>query len=537
MIESEVAGAEELIRAAIAEGARVCFANPGTTEMPLVAALDSVPGIRAVLGLQENVCTGAADGYARIVGHAALTLLHLGPGLANGLANLHNARRARTPVVNVVGDHASWHLPYDAPLTSDIAALAGTVGTVHPVAGRAGIAAATHAAFADAHGRPGVATIVVPADFQQQVAATSHAQREVAPPVPPTFSAPPAPPAPDTNPEAIAATLRRAGAGAVLLLGGNGLRRAAQAAAGRIAAATGARLYSETFPARAERGGGLPCIARLPYFPEQAMLALADANVVILVGAAEPAAYFGYQGVPSLLARPGTVRKLAGPGEDAEHALAAVSELVTASGTAAAASYRPAGEAAAPARAEVPPPGTALSGAVAGAVLAALLPEDAIVSVEGGTCGYPFYDAAAGGLPHTVLTNTGGAIGQGLPVALGAAIAAPGRPVIALQSDGSGLYTPQALWTMAREGCDVVVLIAANRAYQVLRTELARHGQARPGLQADGLTRLDGPRVDWVALAGGFGVAAARAATAGELSQAIKRAVAEGGPRLIEMTL
>jgi acetolactate synthase-1/2/3 large subunit len=530
MTVPEPAGAEALIHAAIAEGARVCFANPGTTEMPLVAALDSVPGIRAVLGLQENVCTGAADGYARIAGHAALTLLHLGPGLANGLANLHNARRARTPVVNLVGDHASWHLPYDAPLTSDIAALAGTVGTVHPVAGRAGIAAATHAAFAAAHARPGVATIVVPADSQHQVVAGSHAERSAAP-------VPRARPVPDTDAEAIAATLRRDGAGAVLLLGGNGLSRAGQAAAGRIAAATGARLYSETFPARAERGGGLPGIARLPYFPEQAVSALADATVVVPAGAAEPVAYFGYQGIPSLLAPPGTVRRLAGPGEDAEHALEVVSELVTGSAAAAAASHRLTGEAATPARAEAPPQDTALSGSVAGAVLAAALPEHAIVSVEGGTCGYPFYDAAAGGPPHTVLTNTGGAIGQGLPCALGAAVAAPGRPVMALQSDGSGLYTPQALWTMARERCDVVVLIAANHAYRVLRTELARHGHEQPGSQASGLTSLDDPRVDWVALAGGFGIGAARAATAGELRQAIERATAEGGPHLIEMRL
>jgi acetolactate synthase-1/2/3 large subunit len=514
-------GAEALVQAALAQGAQVCFANPGTTEMPLVAALDNVPGIRAVLGMQENVCTGAADGYARITGKAALTLLHLGPGLANGLANLHNARRAHTPLVNVVGDHASWHLRYDAPLTSDIAALAGTVGTVFPVTGRAGVADATAAAFADAHGRRGVATVVVPADFQGEAAADDDAQRSAAP-------AAHIPRPADAAVEAVASALREDGPAAVLILGGNGLSRAGQAAAGRIAAATGASLYSETFPARAERGGGLPGIGRLPYFPEDALAALADAMVVITAGADEPVAYFGYQGIPSLLAPSGTVRRLAGPAEDAEHALIALAELVAGRGTAASA---------APERGEVPPPGTPLSGPVAAAVLAAMLPEHAIVSVEGGTCGYPFYDAAAGGSPHTVLTNTGGAIGQGLPVALGAAIAAPGRPVIALQSDGSGLYTPQALWTMAREGCDVVVLIAANHVYRVLRTELARHGQEQPGPQASSLTSLDGPRVDWVALAGGFGIAAARAATAGELSQAIKHAVAEGGPQLIEMTL
>jgi acetolactate synthase-1/2/3 large subunit len=521
MTEPELTGAEALIQAAVTEGAGICFANPGTTEMPLVAALDTVPGIRAVLGLQENVCTGAADGYARIAGTAALTLLHLGPGLANGLANLHNARRAHTPVVNVVGDHASWHLCYDAPLTSDIAALAGTVGTVYPVTGRAGVAATAAAAFADAHARRGVATVVVPADFQAEAAAGDHTERR-------TAALPGTRLVPGADIEAIAGTLRQAGARAVLIIGGNGLSRAGQVAAGRIAAATGARLYSETFPARAERGAGLPGIARLPYFPEDAATALKDASAVIAVGAAEPVAYFGYQGIPSLLAPPGTVRRLAEPAEDAEQALIALAELVAGRETAASA---------APARGEVPPPGTPLSGPVAGAVLAALLPEDAIVSVEGGTCGYPFYDAAAGGPRHTLLTNTGGAIGQGLPVALGAAIAAPGRPVVALQSDGSGLYTPQALWTMGRERCDVVVLIAANHAYRVLRTELARHGQAQPGPQAAGLTSLDGPRIDWVALTGGFGVAAARVATAGELGQAFKHAVAEGGPQLIEMTL
>jgi acetolactate synthase-1/2/3 large subunit len=517
----ELTGAEALVSAAIAQGTQVCFANPGTTEMSLVAALDSVPGIRAVLGLQENVCTGAADGYARIAGHAAMTLLHLGPGLANGLANLHNARRARTPVVNIVGDHASWHLPYDAPLTSDIAALAGAVGTVHPVTSRAGIAEATRAAFAAAHGRPGVATVVVPADLQYEAAITNDASRAVAGvmrrPIPV-----------DADVVGIAAALREAGSGAVLLLGGNGLSRPGQVAAGRIAAATGARLYSETFPARVERGGGLPALGRLPYFPEQATSALADATVVVTAGAAEPVAYFGYQGIGSLLAPPGTVRRLAGPEEDAEEALMALAELVAG---------RDAGARARAARDEIPPPGTPLSGAAVGAVLAADLPEHAIVSIEGGTCGYPFYDAAAGGPPHTVLTNTGGAIGQGLPVALGAAIAAPDQPVIALQSDGSGLYTPQALWTMARERRDVVVLIAANHAYRVLRTELARHGQEQPGPHACALTSLDGPRVDWVAMAGGFGVAAARVATAGELSQAVKHAVAEGGTHLIEMTL
>ncbi|MGH3166676.1 MAG: acetolactate synthase large subunit [Trebonia sp.] len=521
MTTPELTGAEALVRAAAGQGAQVCFANPGTTEMPLVAALDSMPGIRAVLGLQENVCTGAADGYARITGRAALTLLHLGPGLANGLANLHNARRARTPVVNVIGDHASWHLPYDAPLTSDIAALAGTVGSVHQVKDRAKIAAVTRGAIGDAHARRGVVSLIVPADFQ-----SASATEPGGPGTPPVLAR--RHKAAPEHIEAIAATLRRERQRAVILLGGNGLTRVGQQAAARVAVATGARLYSETFPACAERGGGLPAIDRLPYFPEAAAAALNDASIVITAGAAEPVTYFGYEGVPSTLARPGTLLNLAGPRDDAEHALQYLAELIAGPDVP---DVQP------PAAVPVPPPDTPLSGPVAGAAIAGCLPEHAIVSVEGGTCGYPFYTASAASAPHTVMTNTGGAIGQGLPCALGAAIAAPSRPVFAVQSDGSGLYTAQALWTMAREACDVVVLIAANNAYNVLRTELARDNRARPGPQARALTSLEQPRIDWIALALGYGVAAQHAATVGQLQQAVKEAVDAGGPHLIEMAL
>ena len=514
-------GAEALISTAAGHGIAMCFANPGTTEMPLVAALDHVPGIRAVLGLQENVCTGAADGYARITGQAALTLLHLGPGLANGLANLHNARRAHTPVVNVVGDHASWHLPYDTPLTSDIAALAGTVGSVHQVGDREKIQAVTGDAIEDAHNRRGVATIIFPADFQIATAPAREAGRGM--------RAAPGMQGEDQI-EKAATALRQHRDRAVLLLGGNALTRAGQQAAGGIAAATGARRDSETFPARAERGGGLPPIGRLPYFPEPAAAALGDATVVVTAGAAEPVTYFGYPGIPSTLARQGTLLCLAGPGEDAERALEAIAGLL-------AGLPDGPGLTRVPGLAEEPQNDQPLSGHVAGVAIAASLPEHAIVSIEGGTCGYPFYSAAARSAPHTVLTNTGGAIGQGLPVALGAAIAAPERPVLAVQSDGSALYTAQALWTMSREATDVVILIAANNAYNVLRTELARDGRGRHGRQAQALTSLDSPRIDWVALATGYGVPASRAATAGQLRQAVDKALAERGPHLIEMVL
>jgi acetolactate synthase-1/2/3 large subunit len=498
-------------------GVRVCFANPGTTEMPLVAALDGVPGVRAVLGLQENVCTGAADGYARISGHPAMTLLHLGPGLANGLANLHNARRAHTPVVNLVGDHASWHLPYDAPLTSDIEALAATVGTVHVVTDRTSVGDVTRRAIEGAHRLQGISTIIVPADHQQHNA--------VVPPTEPATITTRAH-VPDDRLNKVAHQIRDAGSRPVILLGGNALSRSAQQAAWRIASSTGARLFCETFPARAERGGGLPNIDRLPYFPEQAVAALKDASAVVVAGADEPVAYFGYAGIPSVLAPPGAIVELARPTEDAETALLELAEMLGGAPPSASTSHP-----------EQPDDSAVLTGAAIGQVVAAGLPDDAIVSVEGGTSGYPFYTASASAAAHTVLTNTGGAIGQGLPCALGAAIAAPDRPVVALQSDGSGLYTAQALWTMARERCNVIVLIAANHSYNVLRTELARHGNSDFGPQATALTSLADPNIDWVALATGFGVGASRVARVGELRKVLDDALTTDGPYLIEMTI
>lgn len=520
MSAHEKGGAEVLMATAVDHGVDVCFANPGTTEMPLVEALDRIDGMRAVLGLQENVCTGAADGYARITGRPALTLLHLGPGLANGWANLHNARRARTPIVNVVGDHASWHLEYDAPLTSDIAAVAGAVGEVYTVPGVSELAKTTATAIDGARDNHGVSTLIVPADFQQQACEPKETATRTATPA---YA--------QVDDERLALANRRlqvTGARTVLLLGGNGLTRRAQLAAAAIADATGARMFSETFPARAERGGGLPDIDRLPYFPETAVAALRDADLVLLAGADAPVAYFGYDGIPSDLAQPRTLLCLARREQDAEDALLRLADAVGAEVTDTAA-----------------PPGvtvdaaddTHLTGQAVGQVVAAGLPADAIVSVEGGTCGYPFYTASADAAAHTVLTNTGGAIGQGLPVALGAAIAAPDRPVVAVQSDGSGLYTPQALWTIARERANVTILIAANRTYNVLRTELARHGNEDYGPKAASLTSLADPFVNWVQLAESFGIPAQQATTVGELRDALHAALEADGPHLIEMAL
>ncbi len=511
-------GATRVLETAADAGVEVCFANPGTTEMPLVAALDAVPRIRAVLGLFEGVCTGAADGYARLTRRPALTLLHLGPGFANGIANLHNARRARSAVVNLVGDQASWHLAADAPLTSDIASLASPVSAwVRTASSAKSMAEDVADAIAVATGPPGkVATYILPADYQTE---------EPGPPAPVHLQ--PAPSVPADRIEALAGQLRDAGPNGVLLLGGTALGERGQRAAGRIANATGARLRIETFPAVWERGGSLKPIDRLAYFPEQGREDLATAKVVALAGAREPVAFFGYPGEPSQLAPEGSVACLASPDDDVEQAL---DDLVEALGSETRETKR--------STAPLPDAPTGpLNSATIGAALARCLPENAIVMDESATSGLPFYAMSAGAPRHTLMTLTGGAIGQGLPVATGAALACPDRKVIAFQADGSAAYTLQALWTQAREGLDVLTLLCSNRAYRILQVELARAGIAEPGPKARSLTQLDGPSIDWVALARGFGVPASRVESAEELLEALPRALAEPGPHLIEMLI
>lgn len=510
-------GAEALLRTAAAAGLDLCLANPGTTEMPLVTALDRVRGIRSVLGLFEGVCTGAADGYARVTGRPALTLLHLGPGLANGLANLHNARRAHSPVLNLVGDHTTWHRPFDAPLSSDIESLARPVSAwVQTSAEADALPADFSRALAAALLPPGqVATLVVPADCQW-----GDAAGPASPPPPAARAAVPA-----ARVEAARSRLR-AGRSA-LLLGGVALREDGLRAAARVGDACGATLLCETFPARLERGRGLPRTTRLPYFPEHASAALADFDVVLGVGCPEPVAFFGYPGGRSRLVPQEKWLSLAAVGEDV---VAALSDLADALGAA----PRPA-----------PGPQPALPGLPSGrldaerlgAVLAARQPDGAVVVDEGATSGAPWWQLADAAPPHATLTLTGGAIGQGLPCATGAALARPERPVIALQADGSGLYTLQALWTQAREGLHVVTLVCANQRYRILQIELARAGVAEPGPKALALTDLGHPQLDWVSLARGFGVPATRVESADQLDRALSGALAEPGPHLIEALL
>jgi acetolactate synthase-1/2/3 large subunit len=518
-------GAQALWSALSRAGVDTCFANPGTTELDLVRALETHGEIRCVTGLQENVCTGAADGYGRMRGRPAVTLLHLGPGFANGIANLHNARRARTPIVNLIGDHASWHLPYDAPLTSDIESLARPVsGWVRRIgrAQDAAVDAAESMRQSMAEGGRG-ATLIFPADFQagrvtSEAAPTAASTGAVAQPAV-------AQPAFDL---AHAIARLRAARRIVFLLGGggelSGLGARAQHAAARLCAALDTQAFAETFPARAERGQGLPAFDRLPYFPEPARAVLDPADLVVLAGALPPVTYFGYAGHPSALVAPERLLAIAEPGRPVAQRLEQLADALGAPAYAAPVLPVPA------------PPAGSLTPAKIAAVLARELPDNAIVSVEGGTCGYPFYAASAAAKPHTTLTNTGGAIGQGLPVALGAAIACPDRQVVGLLSDGSTQYTIQTLWSLAREKLDVVVLIAANHQYAILRNELRRDGAAL-GARAEAMTALDAPRIDWVGLAQSYGVPATRAASAQALSKQLRAAFARPGPALIEMAL
>jgi len=512
-----VNGARALLQTLVGAGVEVCFANPGTSELQFVAALEDVPDMRGVLTLFEGVATGAADGYARISGGPAATLLHLGPGLSNGSANLHNARRARSPLVNLVGDHATTHHRLDAPLESDVVALARPVSDwvrVSPSA--AGVAQDGADAVAAACGPPGrVATLVLPADVSWDEAPEGPAA-----PLP-TRGASRVP----ANAVDDAARALSSGDPAVILLGGAALTERPLMAAAAIAHATGARLMSETFPARLERGAGLPAPERFGYYGQPGLEP--GTRHLVLVDARRPVSFFAYPDQPGDFVPAGCgVHVLAEPYEDVPEALEALAEAL---GT------RPGDAPVSPASRPDRPTGTLDASSLAAAV-GALLPEGAIVVDESITAGLFVPGATVGAPRHDWLALTGGAIGQGTPVATGAAVAAPTRRVLDLQADGSAMYTVQSLWTQAREGLDVTTVILANRSYAILGLELGRVG-ARRGDRSGALLDLDRPDLDFVSLATGLGVPAGRATTADELVSQLDKALAEPGPSLIEAVL
>jgi acetolactate synthase I/II/III large subunit len=513
-------GARSLLATLVGAGVDVCFSNPGTSEMHFVAALDDVPEMRGVLALFEGVATGAADGYARIAGRPAATLLHLGPGLGNGLANLHNARRARTPLVNIVGDHATYHARFDAPLESDIASIAGAVSGWYRVTARADDVGADAAdAVAAACGPPGcVATLVLPAD-----SSWSESANGPCPPLPRQA----APVVPADTVDGVAKVLR-SGEPTALLLGGTSVRERGLRAASRVCGITGSKLLGETFPSNLERGAGIPALERLGYLAEFAQAQLQGVRHLVLVDAKSPVSFFAYPGKPSDLVPAGcAVHTLARPGEDAPGALEALADLLGAPL-----------DGDTPAGAERPdrPTGALTMESLAAAVGAAL-PEGAIVVDEGNTSGLFVSGATAGAPRHDWLTLTGGAIGIGLPAATGAAVAAPERPVLCLQADGSAMYTLQALWTQAREGLNVTTVLLSNRSYAILNLELQRVGADAGGPLSRRLLDLTDPDLDFVALSRGMGVPAQRVETAEALTVAMERSFGEAGPSLIEVPL
>lgn len=513
-------GADMLCDVLLVNGIDVCFANPGTSEMHFVAALDRKPEMRCVLGLAEGVVTAAADGYARMADKPAATLLHTGPGLANGLANLHNARRARTPMVNIVGDHASYHLQYDAPLTTDIDGLARPMSRwVGRVEGADNVRAKTEEAYTEALVRRGVSTLILPADA---------AWGDLDAAAPTKVSVPAAPGASSEDIAKAAEALRRRKG--VLLLAGRALREDALETAGCIAAATGAAIFSQTSD-RTARGVGRVVAPRVPYKIEQAVEALKEFEVAVCIGGLQPVGFFAYPGKPSLMLQPGCeVIELA----QHEHDLAGTLEALADELGAGHGSPFTIGRLT---QNEIATPTGALNGDTISMVVARALPENAIICEESLTSAGQLAMFAPGLPQHDHITLTGGAIGIGIPLAAGAAIACPDRKVISLQADGSGMYTVQGLWTQARENLEVVTVIFANRAYAILQGEMRAVGVNDFGVNARRILDLDKPELDWCALAKGMGVESGRATTIEEFTKLFHAALSRRGPFLIEAVM
>lgn len=513
-------GAESLVRSLINSGVDLCITNPGTSEMHFVAALDKVEGMRCVLGLFEGVVTGAADGFARMADRPAATLLHLGPGLANGLANLHNAKKARSSIVNIVGEHATHHLAHNAPLTSDVEGVARPMSDwVKTASSSMSLAGDGALAIEAARTAPGqIATLIVPADTAWNAAGSAVTARAPAPRSAVSQQAV----------RAAADALRQGGLSA-LMLGGIGVRAHALELAGRIAAKTGCALISEFNSARLQRGAGRVVAQRVPYVIEAALAMLKDMRQIVLVGAVAPVGFFAYPGKPSLLAPlECAFTELAAVHEDIEAALEALVDELDARSMAPihVADFAPR---------PLPEGRITLEGMAA--VLAALIPQDAIIVDEAISSGRSIPKLTQQSRPHDWLTSMGGSIGYGMPVAVGAALACPGRKVIALEGDGSAMYTLQALWTMARESLNVTIVVFANRAYQILRGEFDKVGAGSPGQRATDMLTLDRPTLDWRALARGHGVEAGQATSLEEFAKELQRGLASEGPYLIEVLL
>jgi acetolactate synthase-1/2/3 large subunit len=510
-------GAESLVRTLVAGGVDVCFANPGTSEMHFVAALDRVEGMRCVLGLFEGVVTGAADGYFRMKGTPASTLLHLGPGLANGLANLHNAKKASSGIVNIVGQHAIYHIGYNAPLTSDIEGLARPMSAWVRTSPDAKSVAKDGAAAIAAAKSAQVATLILPADT-----AWNEADGIAQVPVESQRAS--------YSSQAVdnAAKVLNGGAQTLLLMTGSALTEQGLALAAQIAGKTGCKVMGQTYNPRMARGRGRFSIDRIPYVIEQALPILKDFKHIVLVEANDPVAFFAYPNKPSMLKPDGCeVHRMTSGGENSVAALEALASALGA---------RPS-DAKPQARVELAKPTGALTHASIAQAIAMAIPENAIMVDESLTTGRGFFPPTAAANPHDWLQNMGGSIGFSTPVATGAAVACPDRKVICMVGDGSAMYTLQSLWTQAREGLNILTIVFANRIYQILRGEFDGVGAGEPGQRALDMLKIDRPTLDWVALAKGMGVPGRAVATADEFNKALAEAVADPGPRLIEVQM
>jgi acetolactate synthase-1/2/3 large subunit len=514
-------GAEILIKTAVKAGVEVCFTNPGTTEMPLVCGFDSIPGIKPYLGLFEGCCTGAADGYGRMTDKPAMTLLHLGPGLGNGIANLHNARRGGTPVLNVIGEHATWHMQANAPLTMDIATLADTVSGWQRTCSTPDTVSQDTADGIAAALAGQVATLIVPSDVQW----SECSDKEICRPkiLSPTI---------DKDSINHAAEALQSDQKTALILGGLALRKRGLAAAARIKVKTGCDLLSERAPARIERGAGIPPTEVIPYFPRQALALLSRYQAIVLAGTGEPVTFFGWQGYTSrLLNDTQRICRINADDTGLPQALENLADALDA-----------------PARINAPAAGFSkierpdipkgkLTANSACIILAALQPEHAIIVNEAITSGGAYLILAVSAPAHTMMALPGGAIGYGMPCAVGAAIACPQRPVINFQADGSAMYTIQALWMQARDSLDITTLICSNRSYNILNIEFSRSGITTPGRYAQTLTDLSNPAIGWVQISKGMGVPAVAVDSCETLAKELKKALDEPGPHLIEMRI
>jgi acetolactate synthase-1/2/3 large subunit len=513
-------GAESLVRTLVAGGVDVCFANPGTSEMHFVAALDRVEGMRCVLGLFEGVVTGAADGYFRMKGTPASTLLHLGPGLANGLANLHNAKKAHSGIVNIVGQHATYHIALNAPLTSDIEGLARPMSEwVRTSPDAKSVSADGAAAIAAAKSAPPqIATLILPADTAWNEA---DGIAEV----------PAASQRPGFSPEAVdeaAKVLHGHGAETLLLITGGALTEQGLALAQQIAGKTGCKVMGQTYHPRMARGRGRFSIDRIPYVIELALPILKNFRHIVLVEANDPVAFFAYPNKPSMLKPEGCeVHRLTAWGENSVAALEALAGALHAGPR----------DVTPQKLTEIAKPTGALNHASIAQAIACAIPENAIIVDESITTGRGFFPPTAAAAPHDWLQNMGGSIGFSTPVATGAAVACPDRKVICMVGDGSAMYTIQSLWTQARENLNVVTIVFANRIYQILRGEFDGVGAGEPGQRALDMLKIDRPTIDFVALAKGMGVPARAVTSADDFNKALEEAITEPGPRLIEVQM